>query len=274
MARTGTMENIRITLIQTSLHWENSTANLHALEEKIRAIDEPTDLIVLPEMFSTGFTMNATAVAEPMNLTTFKWLTMLAAQTQAVVTGSYVVKESGKFYNRLVWMRPDGSYETYDKRHLFRMAHEHETYSAGTKSIYPTIRNWRFLPLVCYDLRFPVWSRNTGLPTASLAKNGTLYDCLIYVANWPEARRLHWNTLLQARAIENLSYVVGVNRVGTDGKNISYSGDSVVINPRGESLFHAEREEVIQTVGLDWKDLQNYREKFPAYLDSDSFQIR
>ncbi|MDJ1498017.1 amidohydrolase [Cytophagaceae bacterium DM2B3-1] len=263
------MENIRITLIQTALHWENPGANTHSLEEKIRNIQEPTDLIVLPEMFSTGFTMDAPAVAEPMNFTTFKWLKMMAASMNAVITGSFVVKENGNFYNRLVWMRPDGSYETYDKRHLFRMANEHETYSAGTKNIYPTIKNWKFLPLVCYDLRFPAWSRNKDLSTPS---NG--YDCLIYVANWPEARRLHWNTLLQARAIENLSYVVGVNRVGTDGKNISYSGDSVVISHRGEKLFHAEYEEVIKTIELDWNDLQTYREKFPAYLDADTYEIK
>lgn len=264
------MENIQITLIQTALHWENTAANIHSLEEKIRSMEESTDLIILPEMFSTGFTMNAAAVAEPMNLTTFKWMKMMAAHTQAVVTGSYVVKESGNFYNRLVWMRPDGSYDIYDKRHLFRMANEHETYSAGIKNIYPTIKNWRFLPLVCYDLRFPAWSRNN---LTSASKGGSGYDCLIYIANWPEARRLHWNTLLQARAIENLSYVVGVNRVGEDGKNIPYSGDSSVISPRGEKLFHTEYEEVIKTIELDWNDLQTYREKFPAYLDADIYEI-
>ncbi len=239
------------------------------LEEKIRSIHEPTDLIVLPEMFNTGFTMQAAALAEPMNLTTCKWMKMMAAQTKAVVTGSFIVKENGQFYNRLVWMRPDGTYETYDKRHLFRMAHEHETYTAGTSCIFPTIRNWRFLPLVCYDLRFPVWSRQSQ---GSSDKQPT-YDCLLYVANWPEARRFHWNTLLQARAIENLSYVVGVNRVGKDGKEIAYSGDSVVLSPRGEQLFHAEYTEVIQTMELNWEELQAYREKFPAYKDADDFQI-
>ncbi len=262
------MENIRVTLIQTELYWENITANLHSLEEKIRNIQDVTDLIVLPEMFSTGFTMNAPSVAEPMNLTTFKWMKMMAAETKAVVTGSFVAKENGNFYNRLIWMRPDGSYESYDKRHLFRMAHEHKTYTGGSQVIFPTLKGWRFLPLVCYDLRFPVWSRQppaTGTGSA---------DCILYVANWPEARRLHWSTLLRARAIENLAYVVGVNRVGADGKNIPYSGDSTVIGPRGEILFHAEYTEVIQTIELSGNELQTYRAAFPAYLDADAFEIK
>ena len=260
------MENLRITLVQTDLHWENPAANLAMLEEKIRALTEPTDLVVLPEMFTTGFTMNAAAVAEPMNLTTFKWLKMMAAHTGAVVAGSYVVRENGHFFNRLLWMRPDGSYETYDKRHLFRMEHEHETYTAGQNSIFPSIKTWRFLPLICYDLRFPVWSRQPS-------SDGALYDCLMYIANWPEARRHHWDTLLQARAIENLSYVVGVNRVGTDGKGTAYSGDSVVVGPRGERLFHAGHEEVVQTIELDWEQLRAYRAAFPAHLDADAFSL-
>jgi len=279
------MENLRVTLIQTALHWESPSANLPDLEEKIRAIAEPTDLIVLPEMFSSGFTMNAAAIAEPMNLTTFKWMKMMAAQMQVVVTGSYVVKENGHFYNRLVWMQPNGSYHTYDKRHLFRMAREHETYSAGKNNIFPTIKSWRLLPLICYDLRFPVWSRQQSSPptpkggvSSSLSFDGEperngLYDCLIYVANWPEARRHHWNVLLQARAIENQSYVIGVNRIGTDGNGHTYSGDSAVISPQGERLFHTAYQEVVKTVELDWQQLQSYREKFPAYLDADQFKI-
>ena len=277
------MENLRVTLVQTDLHWENPAANLAMLEEKIRALTEPTDLIVLPEMFTTGFTMNAAAVAEPMNLTTFKWLKMMAAHTGAVVAGSYVVRENGHFFNRLLWMRPDGSYETYDKRHLFRMAHEHETYTAGQNNIFPTIKTWRFLPLICYDLRFPVWSRQKPPPTPSErggflappsgAGGAALYDCLMYIANWPEARRHHWDTLLQARAIENLSYVVGVNRVGTDGKGTAYSGDSVVVGPRGERLFHAGHEEVVQTIELDREQLRAYRAAFPAHLDADAFSL-
>ncbi|MCU0352941.1 MAG: nitrilase family protein [Cytophagales bacterium] len=286
------MNNLRVTLVQTALHWENPAANRADLEEKLRPLAGTTDLIVLPEMFTTGFTMNASAVAEPMNLTTFKWLKMMAAHTQAVVTGSYVVSEKGHYYNRLVWMRPDGTYETYDKRHLFRMAREHETYTGGTRAVFPTIGEWRFLPLICYDLRFPVWSRQAppqpqAPPPAPPPRGGEVKspllgrglgeaataDCLLYVANWPEARRHHWNTLLTARAIENLAYVIGVNRVGTDGKNIPYSGDSVAISPRGERIFHAEYQEIIQTVELDGEALRTYREQFPAYLDADAFTI-
>jgi predicted amidohydrolase len=261
------MENLHLTLIQSSLHWENPVANLAMFEEKIWQIKESTDLIVLPEMFTTGFTMNAAALAEPMNLTTFKWLKQQAAQTGAVVTGSYIVKEKEQFYNRLIWMRPDGSFEVYDKRHLFRMAEEHQIYSAGNKKIIPVLKGWRICPLICYDLRFPVWSRNTA--------NGQemAYDCLIYVANWPQARSHAWSTLLQARAIENLSYVVGANRVGADGKDIPYSGNSAVINPKGEVLFHEAEKECIQSVILDAAELTAFREKFPAYLDADSFEI-
>jgi omega-amidase len=261
------MENLRLTLIQSSLHWENPVANLAMFEEKIWQIKEPTDLIVLPEMFTTGFTMNATALAEPMNLTTFKWMKQQAAQTGSVITGSYIVKEKDQYFNRLLWMRPDGSFEVYDKRHLFRMAEEHKMYTGGSKKIIPVLKGWRICPLICYDLRFPVWSRNT-------ANGQTLaYDCLIYVANWPQVRSHPWSTLLQARAMENLSYVIGVNRVGTDGKNIPYSGNSAVINPKGEVVFQEADKECIQAITLDATELAAFRQKFPAYLDADSFEI-
>jgi omega-amidase len=265
------MENLTVTLIQSALHWENPVANMSMFEEKIWQIKGTTDLIILPEMFTTGFTMNARAYAEPMNLTTFKWLKQQAAQTKAVVTGSFIVKDKESYFNRLLWMRPDGSYEVYDKRHLFRMAEEHQTYTAGTTRTIPQLKGWRICPLICYDLRFPVWSRNSVVEksTQQLA-----YDCLIYVANWPQARSHAWNTLLQARAIENLSYVIGVNRIGSDGKNIPYSGDSVVINPKGEQIFYAQDEEVIQTLILDAEELMAFRQKFPAYMDADAFEIK
>lgn len=260
------MENLSLTLIQSALHWENAVANLAMFEEKIWQIKEATDLIVLPEMFTTGFTMNA-SLAEPMNLTTFKWMKQQAAQTGAVITGSYIVKEKEQYFNRLIWMRPDGTFEVYDKRHLFRMAEEHQTYSAGTNKIFPTLKGWRICPLICYDLRFPVWSRNTTKGQA------LAYDCLMYVANWPQARSHAWNTLLQARAIENLSYVIGVNRVGADGKNIAYSGNSAVISPKGEVLFHQADHECIQTIILDAAELMAFRQKFPAFLDADGFEV-
>ena len=258
------MQDLSITFIQSDLHWENPAANLAMFEEKIWQIKNPTDLIILPEMFTTGFTMNAANVAEHMNMNAFKWMKQMAAQTKAVVTGSVIIKEKDQYYNRLIWMQPDGNFVVYDKRHLFRMAEENQVYTGGNSKVICELKGWKILPLVCYDLRFPVWSRN---------KNNE-YDLLIYVANWPEARRLPWNTLLQARAIENLSYVAGVNRVGEDGKGISYSGDSTVISPKGEILYHSKDKEEIHTQILNLEALKNFREKFPAYLDADEFEIK
>jgi predicted amidohydrolase len=264
------MNDLRVTLIQTALHWESPEANLAMLEEKLWLIGEPTDVIVLPEMFTTGFTMNAPALAEPMNLTTFKWLKGQAARTGAVVTGSYIVKENGRYFNRLVWMQPDGRYHVYDKRHLFRMAHEHDTYAAGTKRLVVEWKGWRICPMVCYDLRFPVWSRNGPREDG----DGLHYDVLLYVANWPQARRHAWSTLLKARAIENLSYAVGVNRVGPDGKGHAYSGDSAVINFKGEALFEEAEKEVIHTQVLSYDQLAQFRAAFPAFMDGDAFELR
>lgn len=257
------MADLTLTLIQSPLHWEDIAANLAMFEEKIWQIDQPTDLIILPEMFSTGFTMNAAKVAEPMNLHTFKWMKQQAKQTGAAVTGSYIVKEGEQFYNRLVWMRPDGSYETYDKRHLFRMANEHLTFAEGKKRLVTEWKGWRICPLICYDLRFPVWSRNRHQE----------YDLLLYVANWPQARSHAWKTLLQARAIENLTYTVGVNRVGPDGHGISYAGDSSVISYKGELLFQQPDKETLYTLRLDKEALSEFREKFPAFLDADEFEL-
>ncbi|GAA4456299.1 amidohydrolase [Nibrella saemangeumensis] len=254
---------LHVSLIQTNLHWEDPVANRAMLEEKIFGLAEPTDLIVLPEMFTTGFTMNAKAVAEPMNLTTFKWLKQMAAQTRAVVTGSYIVQEGGNYYNRLIWMEPDGAFDCYDKRHLFRMAAEEKTYTSGSRRLVKEWKGWRICPLICYDLRFPVWSRNINLE----------YDLLLYVANWPAARRNPWNTLLQARAIENLSYVVGVNRVGLDGKEIPYAGDSAVIDFKGEVLYRPTDEEAIHQQTLSLDNLRAFRQKFPANLDADEFTL-
>ncbi len=254
---------LRLTLIQTNLYWHDPVANRAMLEEKLFTLPQPTDLIVLPEMFTTGFSMEAPTLAEPMGLTTFRWLKQMAAQTGAVVTGSYIVQEGGAYYNRLVWMQPDGQFAYYDKRHLFRMAGEDQIYMGGNRRIIKVWKGWRICPLICYDLRFPVWSRNTPLQ----------YDLLLYVANWPAPRRQPWNTLLQARAIENLSYVAGVNRVGQDGTGANYVGDTALIDYNGEVLLRAGAEEQIiqQTLSLD--DLQTFRTKFPAYLDADSFII-
>ncbi len=261
---------MNVTLIQPALYWHDPIANRAALEERIFSLSEPTDLIVLPEMFTTGFTMNARAVAEPMGLTTFRWMRQMAAQTGAVVTGSYVVQENNQYFNRLIWMEPDGTFDSYDKRHLFRMAGEDNVYTGGTRRIIKEWKGWRICPLICYDLRFPAWSRNVA-PT----ENGPepAYDLLLYVANWPAVRRDPWNTLLQARAIENLSYVVGVNRVGEDENKHAYAGDSAIIDYKGQVLFRQTDTEVVHQQTLSLDELHEFRAKFPAYLDADQFNI-
>ena len=266
------MQDLSVSIIQTNLFWENSTANLANLEEKIAQISLPTDLIILPEMFTTGFTMNAKMVAEPMNFTTFKWMKQQAKRTQAVITGSFIVKEGDQFFNRLIWMRPDGSYETYDKRHLFRMGEEDRTFTAGTKQLIVELKGWRICPLICYDLRFPVWSSNV-IPNIEHPTSNIQYDLLIYVANWPSVRSQVWDILLQARAIENQSYCIGVNRVGEDGMGLEYAGNSAVIDFKGNQLFYQKKSEAIVNQILSKKELENFRTKFPAYLDADEFEI-
>lgn len=255
---------LTVALIQTALYWENPTANLAMLEEKIAEITQKVDLIVLPEMFTTGFSMKPEGLAEPMNLTTFKWMRQMAEQSGAVLTGSYIVQEKGQYFNRLLWMPPNGEYDYYDKRHLFRMGKEHEHYTEGQRRIIKEINGWRICPLICYDLRFPVWARNQGLA----------YDVLLYVANWPAVRRGPWNTLLQARAIENLSYVLGVNRVGEDGHGVAHAGDSVVIDFKGDLLTDRDSAEKTVIYTLDKDALMSFRERFPAHMDADAFEIK
>jgi omega-amidase len=290
------MQDLSVTLIQTDLYWENPTANLANLEEKIAQISTHTDLIILPEMFNSGFTMNAKSVAEPMNFTTFKWLRQQAKKANAVVMGSFIVKEGEQYFNRLIWMRPDGSFEKYDKRHLFRMSNEHLTFTGGTERIIVELKGWKICPLICYDLRFPVWSRqahshedtkaqrekgetkNPELTTQNsqpTTHNSQLnYDLLIYVANWPAVRSQVWDVLLQARAIENQSYCIGVNRVGDDGMGLHYSGNSAVIDFKGNPVFYQKDLEAIHTQTINYQELINFRAKFPAYLDADDFFIR
>jgi predicted amidohydrolase len=257
--------NINITLLQTSLHWENVTANLSMLEEKIWSIANKTDIIVLPEMFNTGFTMNVQKCAEPMNLTTLKWMKQMSAQTGAALVGSYIIKENGEYFNRLFWVQPDGTYFCYNKRHLFSMANEHEYFKSGEERLIVSYKGWNFCPLICYDVRFPVWSRN------ETQYEGVEYDVLLYVANFPQARIQAWDILLPARAIENLSYCVGVNRVGVDGKDIPYNGHSGVYDYKGNQLLFLGEEENIKNISLDYQKLQEYREKFPAHEDADPF---
>lgn len=244
--------------------WENSTANLAILEEKIAFLPEPADVIVLPEMFNTGFSMNVKATAEVLNTTTTRWMKMMAAQTGALLIGSMAVREEKQYFNRLLCVRPDGTYEYYDKRHLFRMGAEHSTFTAGTERLVLNWKGWRICPLVCYDLRFPVWSRQDQ-------KNP--FDLLLYVANWPAVRSYAWNTLLRARAIENLSYVVGVNRIGTDGNGVDHKGGSVVVGFLGELITDLGEAEAAKVFHLEKAPLDKYRQSFPAHLDADSFSI-
>lgn len=263
------MQDLKVSVIQSETHWESVGANLAMFEEKIWQIDEDTDIIVLPEMFSTGFTMSSQKLAEPMNFTAFKWMKQMAQQTKSVVTGSVIIKESGAYFNRLIWMEPEGNYAHYDKRHLFRMADEHLQYTAGDNRLIVNYKGWKICPLVCYDLRFPVWSRNKKQENTQDLE----YDLLLYVANWPAARVSAWDTLLRARAIENLCYTIGVNRIGEDGLGIPYNGHSAIIDPKGNAIFFAEEKDIIHTSILSSDDLLAYRKKFPAHLDGDDFQI-
>lgn len=260
------MSAITFTLIQTQLHWEDKQANLAMLEQKINAIDQPTQVVILPEMFSTGFSMRPESLAESMDGDTVKWMRTIAAKKKIILTGSIIIEEDGNYYNRLIWMLPNGQFGKYDKRHLFAFAGEHEHYTPGLQRLIASVNGWRVNLMVCYDLRFPVWSRQQFKEEAE-------YDVLIYVANWPQRRNTAWKTLLQARAIENQAYVIGVNRVGDDGNKIYHSGDSMLIDPLGEVLYHKADEEDIFTITLKKQDLEIVREKFPFWLDADPFLI-
>jgi predicted amidohydrolase len=257
------MQDLSLCLLQADLYWHNPEANRAMMEEMLWQLEEKVDVVILPEMFTTGFTMEADRWAEPMNLHTFKWMKQMAAQLDALVLGSYIVKGSGGYFNRLVWMQPDGDYATYDKRHLFRMANEDKHYQAGSSHLIRNWRGWNICPLICYDLRFPVWSRNVNLA----------YDVLIYLANWPAARVVAWDVLLQARAIENLSYAIGVNRIGEDGLGIPYNGHSAVCDPKGSYILEPQMEQGIFIAKLSGQMLKAYRQKFPAHHDADRFNL-
>lgn len=255
--------HLRVTLVQCELAWHDPDANRHRLARHFRGLAGHTDLIMLPEMFSTGFSMDATALAEDMDGPTVGWMREEAAAMGAAITGSLIIRDGGNHYNRLVWARPDGSLAHYDKRHLFRMAAEHEHFGAGRSRLIVELKGWRVCPMVCYDLRFPVWSRSRGD-----------YDLLLYVANWP-ARRAHaWSALLRARAIENLSYVAGVNRIGKDGNGATYAGDSVALDFLGQALSSEGGGDRVETAVLDMESLRSYRTCFPAHLDADEFELK
>lgn len=265
------MSDLIVTLIQTQLHWENKEANLHMLEQKILAIKERTQVVILPEMFSTGFSMKPEQFAEKMDGPSVQWMKKLAAKKKIILTGSLIIEEGGEYFNRLIWMLPNGQYGCYDKRHLFAYGEEDKHYSAGTERLIASVNGWKINLLVCYDLRFPVWSRQTSQGRGE--ERAFEYDVLVYVANWPERRNTAWKSLLRARAIENQCYVIGVNRVGNDGNNIYHSGDSMVIDPLGEILYHKVDEEDVFTIELSKERLNEVREKFQFWRDADDFQI-
>jgi len=263
-------ESLRVSLVQADTIWHVPAANRAMYGELARPLAGRTDLIVLPETFTSGFSNEALAEAEGMDGPTLPWMRELARDCDAVVTGSLQCRTDSGVFNRMLWVRPDGSVDHYDKRHLFRMAHEHERYAAGRERIAVELHGWRIRPLVCYDLRFPVFIRNRF--DAEVAQ-GFDYDLLLFVANWPAARRHAWRTLLAARAIENLSYCIGVNRVGEDGNGVAYAGDSAALDFLGQPLVECGNQPIVVTVSLSADALARHRERFPAQLDADRFTL-
>lgn len=262
------MQDLKITIVQTDLAWRDAESNLQRFDRLIDTISEPTDLIILPEMFTTGFAMEPEPLAEEPNSKTFNWMLNKASARKCAITGSYIIKEDGEYYNRLYFVLPNGKSHAYDKRHLFRMAGEDKNFSPGSKKMIFKFKGWKICPMICYDLRFPVWSRNR------FEQDVYEYDLLIYVANWPEIRNHAWNTLLKARAIENQAYVAGVNRIGYDGKGIPHSGDSAVIDPWGKVISQTQpQQESVETVRLDASKLIAYRSSLAFGMDQDKFQI-
>jgi omega-amidase len=254
------MADLKLSLIQADLKWESKEENLSAFEEKIKRIDRGTHVVILPEMFTTGFSMR------PETLVT--WMKRIAAEHKTIVTGSLIIEEDGNYFNRMIWMLPNGSYGYYNKRHLFAYAKEHEHYTPGTKRFIASVNGWRINLMVCYDLRFPVWARQHPKEGEDFE-----YDILVYVANWPENRVSAWKTLLQARAIENQSYVIGVNRVGIDGNNNFYTGDSSVFDPMGELMYQKSNEEDVFSFTLERSRLDEVRRQFQFWKDRDDFVI-
>ncbi|HRD52404.1 MAG TPA: amidohydrolase [Flavobacteriales bacterium] len=258
------MRDLRVTIVQSMLHWEDAEANRSMFATKLSELKGGTDIVVLPEMFTTGFSMRSSELAEPMHGPTLAWMRAQAQLLDAAIYGSVIIEDKGERFNRGLFVTPDGEVSVYDKRHLFRFAHENEHYSAGRDRVVMQWRGWRILLQICFDLRFPVFARNRGD-----------YDAILYVANWPEARRFPWSQLLIARAIENQCYVAGVNRVGMDGKGMHYSGDSVIIDPRGETAASVPPStEGLASATFDRNALEEFRAKFPVSLEADDFELR
>ena len=253
------MQDLTVTILQCELAWEDPEANLRMFDNRLDRLDQPTDLVVLPEMFTTGFSMNASELAQDMAGPSVAWMRATAERLRIDLVGSMIIIDESRYYNRLIWAKPDRTLATYDKRHLFRMSGEHETYSSGDRTVIVELKGWQICPFICYDLRFPVWTRNSKKQ----------YDLALFVANWPAPRSVHWETLLKARAIENLCYVVGVNRVGMDGNGLPYDGKSAIIDPKGDVLFQQKDTPVMHTETLSHDVLTSYRKAFPAWMDAD-----
>lgn len=256
------MQNLTVCALQTEVHWHDASRNLAMFDEQLEAVSRDADVVVLPEMFSTGFTQQPELCAEPMSGPTVAWMARQASALDVALTGSVVIEEQGMYYNRLIWMQPDGGHHLYDKRHLFRMAGEHHHYAAGNQKLIVEYKGWRICPLICYDLRFPAWIRNQES-----------YDLLIFVANWPKPRRFAWSTLLRARAIENIAYTVGVNRVGVDGNDVAYPGESAIVDYVGETMAGSSDQSQLLEAVLEPERLKKFRDRFPFFEDADNFLI-
>jgi omega-amidase len=254
---------MKIALIQSDLYWEEASKNRNNFESKINQIDSDVNLIVLPEMFSTGFTMNALAVAETMQGETVLWMQSIARQKNCAITGSLVITENNQFYNRMLFIFPSGEIQFYNKRHLFTLAGEDQTYIAGTEKVIVEYLDWKICLQVCYDLRFPAFARNI--------EN---YDLLLYIASWPKVRTNAWDILLQARAVENLSYVVGVNRIGLDANNYEYIGHSQAVDFLGHYLLEPQETEAVFVIELDKNIMLETRKKLDFLSDKDVFEIK
>lgn len=262
------MSTLHITLIQSNIYWEDKKANLKMWESKILSVPQGTQIVVLPEMFSTGFSMNINQLSETMDGVTVQWMKNIAKQKRIILTGSIIIKENDCYYNRLIWMLPNGEHSYYDKHHLF-FANENKYYTPGQKRLITSVNGWKILLLICYDIRFPVWSSQQ----TQKIEDGIQpeYDAIIYIASWPESRIVAWKTLLQARAIENQCYVIGVNRVGQDGNGIYHNGNSMVIDSLGEVLYQKADEEDVYSALLDHQHLDKVRRSFPFWKDADKF---
>ncbi|MCX8478566.1 MAG: amidohydrolase [Chitinophagales bacterium] len=263
-------EVLKIAVLQSDLVWENPEENRRIFEEKILACDTNTDIIVLPEMFTTGFTMNANAFAESIDGTTFQWMQSLAKSKNVVICGSLITQHAEKYYNTFLWVSPDGKVHSYSKKHLFRLSDEHLTYTAGEESLIIPYKGWNIRPVICYDVRFPVWCRNRVHSTEPYRGE---YDLLLVVANWPERRSLAWKTLLAARSIENIAYVAACNRVGEDANKIYHSGDSAIISPLGEKLNEAAHIETTLYAELSLEKLVHIRRTYQFWRDADDFSL-